>query len=310
MNPIARVRYSIRRLRRLLKLWRSPNARFLNFAPGHFASPLPDDAELRRDGPRLHADPGPGLPGIELHADAQLVLLNQLRGPAADWPFPDRPAAEWRYYADNEFFGYADGAALFALLRRQPPRRIVEVGSGFSSALMLDTDAKYLNNNINFTFIEPYPTRLNALLTAADRTRCTVVEKRVQDVADATFTALEAGDLLFVDSSHVTKAGSDVNHLLFHVLPLLQPGVRVHVHDVFWPFEYPPTWWDLGYAWNEQYILRAFLQYNSAFAIEFFPSYLERHHAAAVAECLPVSLRRTTANPALGGGSLYLVKRG
>jgi hypothetical protein len=113
---------------------------------------------------------------------------------------------------------------------------------------------------------------------------------------------LEANDILFIDSSHVSKAGSDVNHLFFTVLPRLKPGVLVHVHDVFYPFEYPLGWLRQGRAWNELYLLRAFLQYNTAFEMLFFNSFLWKHHKEQLAAKLP----RMATNP---GGSIWLRKR-
>ena len=94
--------------------------------------------------------------------------------------------------------------------------------------------------------------------------------------------------MLFVDSSHVSKMGSEVNHIVFDVLPALNQGVLVHFHDVFWPFEYPKDWLlVLGRAWNETYLLRAFLQYNDAFEIVLFTSYLAKRHTSAVEYLAP-----------------------
>lgn len=105
------------------------------------------------------------------------------------------------------------------------------------------------------------------------------------------FTALAPGDFLIIDSSHVSKAGSDLNHILFEIIPRLQPGVHLHFHDIFLPFEYPRPWVEAGIAWNEAYVLRAFLQYNTTFKIEFFTSYLIQVHRSAVEENLPWMLR-------------------
>lgn len=303
-----RVYYSARWLRRLFAVWRSPNRRFLAFPPGHFASPLPDAGELDRDAARVFAPAGPELPGIDLAPAGQLELLRRLAPFAAELPFPDRPAAGSRYHLDNEFFPFADGAVLFALLRHLRPARVVEIGSGFSSAVMLDTNDRHLGGATRFTFVEPYPDRLLGLLAAADRDRVTILRQRVQDVPADVFAALEANDVLFIDSSHVAKVGSDVNHLFFDVLPRLRPGVVVHVHDVFWPFEYPRGWFAKGYAWNEAYLVRAFLQYNRAFAVLLFPSYLEAHHPAELLAAVPDAAKRPTHAPDVGAGSLWLRK--
>jgi hypothetical protein len=119
---------------------------------------------------------------------------------------------------------------------------------------------------------------------------------------------LETDDILFIDSSHVTKVGSDVNQILFNVLPALRPGVLVHIHDIFWPFEYPAVWYAEGRAWNEIYLVRAFLEYNSAFEIVLFLSYLERRRPELITALMPLARRRAAGSPNLGGSSLWLRK--
>jgi hypothetical protein len=114
--------------------------------------------------------------------------------------------------------------------------------------------------------------------------------------------ALRSGDVLFVDSSHVAKIGSDVNSLFFDVLPNLAPGVVVHVHDIHYPFEYPKDWVFEGRAWNEAYLLRAFLTMNTDYEILLFNSYLSCFHIDEVAQLMP----GWRINP---GGSIWLRRR-
>jgi hypothetical protein len=187
------------------------------------------------------------------------------------------------------------------MLRRLRPRHVIEVGSGYSSAAMLDTNDKFLDRQVNFTFIEPYPGRLNSLLTESDRQRCKIHMNRVQDVPLDVFRQLEANDVLFIDSSHVVKIGSDVRHLLWEVLPRLAAGVMIHVHDISWPFEYAADWVLRGNAWNEAYFLRTFLQFNPTFQIEYFNSYIAMVHGAELGRKMPKCLE----NP---GGGLWLRK--
>ena len=151
------------------------------------------------------------------------------------------------------------------------------------------------------TFIDPYPQRLLSLLSEDDSARHEVISDVVQNVSMERFTSLGAGDVLFIDSSHVVKIGSDVVHLVTAVLPRLNNGVIVHVHDVFWPFEYPEAWVRNGRAWNEDYIIKAFLQFNTAFTILFFNSYIAAHHSAAAERHLPLFMK----NP---GGGLWIEK--
>jgi hypothetical protein len=154
----------------------------------------------------------------------------------------------------------------------QRPRRIIEVGSGFSSACMLDTiDEAGLKTEL--TFIEPDTKTLFARMRPGDLERVRVLELEVQDVPLDEFAALRSGDILFIDSSHVLKTGSDVHYELFEILPILKRNIMIHFHDVAYPFEYPDDWiFNKGYSWNEAYAVRAFLMYNHAYRVEFMTS--------------------------------------
>lgn len=125
------------------------------------------------------------------------------------------------------------------MIRAKKPRRINEIGSGYSSAVTLDTNELYFSNQIHCTFIEPYPERLLNLLSAEDIARNVLVTTRLQDVEIETFPELARGDFLFIDSTHVSKLGSDVNRIFFEIMPKLNEGVFIHFHDIFYPFEYP-----------------------------------------------------------------------
>lgn len=258
------------------------------FAPGHYYSPTPDARWIAENRERLFDENVDDCPGIDLRAADQLQLLEELAAFHPDYAAPTEPDPAWRYHGANDFFGRTNAFNLYAMLRRFRPRRVVEIGSGFSSAMMLDTADRHAElAETSFTFVEPHSDRLRSLLRPSDDGRCEILESSVQDVDLAVFDRLEANDFLFVDSSHVSKIGSDVNHLLFHVLPRLAPGVLVHFHDLHWPFEYPRTWIDEGRYWNEAYILRAFLQFNSAYRMTFFCKYVSACHASAVHRHLP-----------------------
>lgn len=271
------------------------------FRAGHFYSPYPDAAFVERHKARIFDRQATSVPGIELRVADQLALLETLAATRGEMPFKDDRSAGLRYYFRNPEYSYADALVLYSMLRHVRPRRVIEIGSGFSSAVMLDTNDLFLAGRIALTFIEPYPRRLFSLLRDADRKHCEIIVDAVQNVPLERFAALEAGDLLFVDSSHVAKTGSDVVHLFGEVLPRLAKGVLVHFHDIFWPFEYPEEWIREGRAWNEAYVLRAFLQFNPTFRIVLFNSYLGLHHREAVERHLPLFLQNT-------GGSLWLEK--
>ncbi len=154
------------------------------------------------------------------------------------------------------------------------PKKIIEIGSGFSSAVMIDTIQR-LGINTQVQFIEPYPDRLKQLLKESilkGKIFADIVQKSKLEVYDE----LESGDILFVDSSHVAKIGSDVTHIFLKILPRLKKGVLVHFHDIFYPESYPIEWVVEGRAWNESILLRCFLLNNSDFHILAFNSFAWR----------------------------------
>ena len=117
-------------------------------------------------------------------------------------------------------------------------------------------------------------------MTEKDKQNCSIIEESIQDISLDIFSELKKNDILFVDSSHVCKTGSDLNEIFFKILPLLPEGIYVHFHDIWWPFEYPSEWLlDNKWSWNEAYFLRAFLQYNNSFEIAFYNDYFAKKHA-------------------------------
>ena len=266
---------------------------------GHFYSPLPDLDDVRARAQRIFDRERESVPGVDLNTEAQLSLASRFAGYYVDLPFPEEPREGVRYYLNNPFFTYGDGIFLYCMLRDLEPRRIVEIGSGFSSAAMLDTFERAFEEPPRVTFVDPDLSRLRDLLRAEDERQHELRAEKVQDVDLALFDELGEGDLLFIDSSHVAKVGSDVNFLLFEVLPRLTRGVHVHFHDVLYPFEYHEHWVMEGRAWNEAYLLRAFLQFNETFAITCFPTYAVQFNRPWFEQHMPLVLK----NP---GGSLWL----
>jgi predicted O-methyltransferase YrrM len=218
---------------------------------------------------------GSAAPGVDMAVDRQLALGAQIA------QFLDDPLPGPRYTPDNAQYGAADGAVYRAMLNYLRPSRVVEVGSGFSTAILLDEIDRDLPGT-SVTCVEPFPERLFGLLRASDHERLTVYTKPVQDVPLDVYRQLSPGDVLFIDSTHVVKAGSDVNWLFLHVLPRLATGVAVHVHDVFWPFEYPRKWLAEHRDWTEDYLLHAFLIGNTGWEIMLFSSWLWRCHPELV----------------------------
>ena len=268
--------------------------------PGHFYSPLVDTAAVAP----LFAAPSdrPQPAAIAIDDAVQVATWERMLPSLRSQPFGDEKTSGLRYFFNNPAFGAGDGAVLHAMLRCERPRRLVEVGSGHSSACALDTIDGFLGGAVDVTFIEPFPQLLKDLVGEQRLARCTLVPHNVQSADPRIFEALEAGDILFIDSTHVMKTGSDVCHDLFDVLPRLKPGVRIHFHDIFWPFEYPAAWvLEDNRSWNELYGLRAFLMYNGAFRIEFFNDYFFQRHLARIQADFPTMLKNS-------GGSLWLRK--
>jgi predicted O-methyltransferase YrrM len=269
------------------------------FPAGHFYSPLPSRAEI--DETFARGGFGPPFADIDLNEAGQFARLERF----ADWypeqPFVEQPTAGWRFHLDNPSYGHYDAIMLYGMLREARPRRIIEVGSGFSSAAMLDLNERVFGGAVHLTFIDPDMGRLRNLLREGDEKRVTLIEKRVQEVPLESFSVLGENDLLFIDSSHVSKIGSDVNRLYFDVLPALAAGVLVHIHDVAGNLEYPRDWFEEGRAWNEQYLLRAFLMNNRDYRIELFTAWLWNMKHALISERMPMCARG-------GGGQLWLRK--
>jgi predicted O-methyltransferase YrrM len=267
------------------------------YPAGHYYSPIPEKEDVLAY-TKLRKPPNSELPGIELNEQRQHKLLNEYVEFYKDLPISEEQTPERRYY-NNVFFGYTDAFFLHCFLRKYMPKRIVEVGSGFSSAVMLDTIDSFFSQKPEITFIEPYPRRLMRLLREGDREQVRLIKRKIQEVPTDVLLALESGDLLFIDSSHIVKCASDLQLLMFEILPRLQPGVFVHFHDVFYPFDYPSEWLMDGRYWNENYFLRAFLSYNCEWSILFFNTYVHFMFGNLIKDKMSLCAK----DP---GGSLYI----
>jgi predicted O-methyltransferase YrrM len=283
-------------------------SRFQRFAPeGHFYSPIPDAQDFGADYARRALGE---ISAAMVNERRQLELAAAFRSFYAEMPFPLDETPGFRYHLNNGRFNAYDGIILHCFIRMLKPKRIVEVGSGFSSAVMLDTCERFLGGATDITFIEPYPETLYGRLRPEDKARCTILESKVQDVPLEVFRALGENDILFIDSSHVSKFGSDVNHLLFNVLPHLRDGVTVHFHDIFRNFDYPREWLEEGRAWNEGYLVRAFLECNERYTIEFFNDWFADRHWDYLEQHLPLCTVQPEGSPFRNCGvSLWVRKR-
>ena len=269
---------------------------------GHYYSALPDLHDIEQ---RSHQIWGPlpsQIAGIDLRGEAQLALMHLLEPYYRErLHYTHEQQADVRYYYNNPFFGYGDSMLLYCMMRHLKPHRIIEVGSGFSSAVILDTSEFFFEDDIDCTFIEPHPERLYSLMKPTDSAKNTIIATNLQDIDISLIQQLQADDILFVDSTHVAKVGSDVNYLFSCIYPALNNGVYIHIHDIFYPFEYPQEWVFEGRTWSEGYLLRAFLQYNNAFEIIAFNDYLRATQYTAVSAIMPLWGKNT-------GGSIWLKK--
>jgi hypothetical protein len=272
-----------------------------HFPPGHFYSPIPSLDDIIKNEKRIWNKKDLNLPGIDLNIEEQLNLLDEFDGFYAEMPFTENKTNQLRYCFQNNAFNHSDAIFLYFMIRYAKPKNIIEVGSGFSSCVSLDTNELFFNNSIKFQFIEPYPQLLNSLIKEQDHTAIKIHESNLQDVPIDLFKNLEPNDILFIDSTHVSKINSDVNYIIHEILPVLSKGVYIHFHDISFTFEYPKEWIFEGRFWNEQYILRAFLQYNSQFKIVLFNTHLAYFYEEKLMQKFPLIFKNT-------GGSIWIKK--
>ena len=255
--------------RRTFGLWQRLG---LHVVPNHYYAPVPDTTTL----PEALWRDRDTVAGIDLQEDQQRARIERLAGFSSEF---DQLAAKTGpapgYRPDNPSLLPADASAYYGLIRERGPKRIVEIGGGFSSLVAraaMQHNAKQSGVAGELTVIEPYPP--DWLSSSAD---INLVQQPVQEVAMAQFESLQEGDILFIDSSHVLTVGSDVQYEVLEILPRLARGVLVHVHDIFIPNEYPKEWIkNQKRFWTEQYILQAFLSGNRSFSVVLALNFLAR----------------------------------
>ncbi len=245
-------------------------------------------ADLERSGHWTHASYDGGL---QLSREAGERFLQRVCAPfrEAYSAFPHEPRASG-YYFDNEYYKRIDAETYYSVIRHYRPRQIVEVGSGFSSRVARQA-IREGQLDTKLTCIDPNPR------VAVGETADEHLQEFVERLPAETLTSrLQAGDILFIDSSHRVVTGGDVVFLFLNVLPRLAPGVLVHVHDIYFPGEYPKEWVvDEAWGWNEQYLVHAFLAFNDAFAIEWAGSYMWLEHPDLLRRHFP-SVNETMTN--------------
>lgn len=257
--------------------------------PIHFYQPIPDLEEMER---RKAWDRVSSLRGIAFEPEKYLEFFKLLAHEYAhecDWP--NEPTGDsWQFHLHNGCFSYGCAASLHCLIRHNKPRRIIEIGSGNSSKVI--AAAIKLNNSekivASYSIIDPYSSINPNDLPANVELIC----KPVESIDVEFFQSLMENDFLFIDSSHVSKIGSDVNFEILDILPLINKGVFVHFHDIHLPYEYPKfyaTTPDCRMFWTEAYLLQAFLSCNNDFEIVLPVDYMQRNYNAELKQIFPHS---------------------
>lgn len=268
------------------------------FPDGHFYSPIININDIKKNEKNLWPA-NPNVLGVDFNDASHIKMLSEVFPQyMTDYDYALEGSDESNYYVKNGQFSWLDSRTLFVMLRHLRPQRMIEIGSGYSSLLTADVNRRFLDCQLDFTCIEPYP-REFLLKGVPGISR--LIQSKVEDVSLSMFAELEAGDILFVDSSHVCKTGSDVNYIYFEIIPRLPSGVFIHIHDIFLPAEYPKKWVIQGSrSWNEQYLVRALLMYTNGFEVVFGCSYAFTKYPELIKQLLNGDL--------YGGASLWLQK--
>ncbi len=256
--------------------------------PVHFYSPLPDLEELKKR--KVWAKKS-SLPGINFNEKKQLALLKKLGRFGKECVWPTREEQEGAYYIDGNVFGYGCAASTYSMIRLFKPRRIIEIGSGFSSKVISQAVEKNASSGdktrAEHIIIDPYPGEdIASRKVKYDR----LIKEQVEVVDQKIFQALGNNDILFIDSSHSLKIGGDVYSLYLEILPKLNKGVIVHIHDINLPYEYPQHYAlseSFRQFWTEQYMLQAFLSLNSHFEVMLGMKFIMKDHLAQFRQAFP-----------------------
>jgi len=248
------------------------------------SSPIPDTRTLNEDVWRRRSE----LIGIEMNEERQLALLadfvDRFKTEYDRLPHHrDQISKPYEYYIHNDLFGPVDGEILYCMIRHFKPRTILEIGSGNSTFLAARTtlvSSKDGGHGCELVAIDPYA---SDTLKAGFPGLSKLVPRKVQEVSLSEFSKLAQNDILFIDTSHMLRIGSDVQYEYLEVLPRLNKGVIIHSHDIYLPAEYPKTLLNERKFFNEQYLLQAFLSFNDSFEILWAGWYMHLRHTDKLA---------------------------
>jgi hypothetical protein len=251
--------------------------------PIHYYEPLPDFRSITKEQINRRRE----YAALDFKWEAQLHLLDELADYGDELRGLDRISPNGLDFQNGYFDGF-DAAVYYSLIRRLKPRQVIEIGGGYSTRIAHTALARNRTQGSegNLVCIEPHP---EPRLTEA-RLDIDLIEKPVQEIEVDFFSSLEPNDILFIDSTHTVKFGSDVCYEFLDILPKLSPGVWVHVHDIFFPHDYPLEWLlERRLALNEQYLLEAFLAFNDEFSVQLSNHWLSLDHPEVTAVLWPNS---------------------
>lgn len=235
------------------------------------------------------------LPWIDFNIKWQLELINNFNYQIELLNLKREKTKETTFYYNNWSFPPWDSEFLYSIIRFKKPRRIIEIGSGNSTLMVINAICKNNSENTNYTCkhicIEPYEAKwLEKLWVEVNR-------NKLEDIELDIFRALEENDILFIDSSHIIRPWWDVLKEYLEILPILKQGVLIHIHDIFTPYEYPKEWLQKWVNfWNEQYLVEAFLSHNKDFKIVCMMSYLNKIKQNVLLNKFPI-LKEKKQNP-------------
>lgn len=245
------------------------------------------------------------LPGIFFNDKIQLSLLNQFHFQEELIEIPENAPKDdnWGFFHNNNSFESGDCEYLYSIIRLFKPKKMIEIGSGFSTRISLLAFEKNKSEDQSFTYdltcIEPYEFHLISNLNVNH------VKQKVENIDVNYFTSLNKNDILFIDSSHIIRPDGDVLHEFLNILPSLKSGVLIHIHDIFTPNHYPYSWIKNHILWNEQYLLEAFLTDNDNYEIIGALNYLKHNYWKEIALKFPILANNKSAEP----GSFWIRKK-
>lgn len=262
-------------LKKTFPIWQKMG---IHITPNYFYAPIPDTRTLKDELWKKKSE----LVGIDINEENQIKLLYQFSSKfkLEYESFPiDKTSIPYQYYVNNGEIESVDGEILYCMIRLFKPNKIFEIGSGNSTYLAAQALLKNHEDNgheCNLIAFDPYP---SDVIKTGFPGLSKLVSIKTQEVPVSKFSELEGNDILFIDSSHVLKIGSDVQYEILEILPRLRKGVIIHFHDIFLPAEYPKKWVLKAYRfWNEQYLLQAFLSFNNSFEVLWAGSYMHIKH--------------------------------